>query len=49
MDTYKELIYEFPDDTSTALMEDCFNNNLDDINKKCLNEINEIGVDEDGG
>ena len=25
------------------------NNNLDDRNRKYLNEINEIGVDEEGG
>ena len=39
------VIDEFPDDTSTSTMEDCVNNNLDDINRKYLNEINETGVD----
>ena len=44
MYTYKEFIYEFPDDTSVAMIEDCVNKNLDDT-KKTFNEINEIGVD----
>ena len=42
-----ELIYELPGDTSPVVMEDCVNNNLDDITRKYLNEINDIGVDED--
>ena len=33
MDTYKEVIDEFPYDTSTAITEDCVNKNLDDTNK----------------
>ena len=49
LDTYKEVIDECPDDTSTDMMEDGVNKNLDDTNKKYLNEINEIGVYEDGG
>ena len=47
MDTYKEAIDECPDDTSPDMMEDCVNNNLDDTNKKGLNEINDIGNGED--
>ena len=43
-----ELIDEFPDNTSLVLMEYCGNKNLDDRNRKVLNEINEIGVDEEG-
>ena len=42
-----ELIYKLPGDTSPVVMEDCVNNNLDDITRKYLNEINDIGVDED--
>ena len=49
MDTYKKVIYECTHDTSTAMMEDCVNKHLDDTNKIYFNEINEIGVDEDGG
>ena len=45
MDTYKEVIYEFPYDASTDMMEDCVKNNLDDRNSKYLNEVNGIGVD----
>ena len=41
-----ELIYECPDDTYPVVMEYCANNNLDEITRKCFNEINEIGVDE---
>ena len=33
MDTYKEVINEFPNNTSTSMMEDCVNKNLDDTNK----------------
>ena len=39
-----EVIYGFPDDTYPVLIEDCLNNNLDDITRNYLNEINEIGV-----
>ena len=42
------IIDEFPDDTSPVMMEDCVNKHLDDITRKYLNEINEIGVDEEG-
>ena len=45
MDTYDEVIYECSDDTPTAMMEDCVNNNLDDTNTNYLNEVNEIIVD----
>ena len=34
MDTYKYLIDKFLDDTSTAMMEYCVNNIMDDTNKK---------------
>ena len=44
-----EVIYGFPDNTYPVLMEDCVNNNLDDITRNDLNEINEIGVGEEGG
>ena len=30
------------------MVEDCVNNNLDGITRKYLNEINEIGVNEEG-
>ena len=49
MDTYEEVIYECPDDTFIAIMEDCVNNNLYDKKRKYLNGINEICVYEDGG
>ena len=49
MDTYKEVIDECPDDTFTSMMEDCVNRNLSDKNKNLLNEINQIGLYEDGG
>ena len=49
MDIYKEVIYKFLDDTSTAMMEDCVNKHLDDTNKKYLKEINQIGDDEEVG
>ena len=48
MDTYKEVIYEFPYDTSTDIMEYCLKKNLDERNSKYLNEINDIGVDGKG-
>ena len=48
LDTYKEIIDEWPDYEFAATMKDCANNNLDDTYKKYLNEINEIGVDEEG-
>ena len=44
---YKQVIDEFPDDTSTAIIEYCVNNNLNDVNIKYLNEINIIGLDEE--
>ena len=40
-----EVIYEFHDNTSPVVMEYCVNENLDDVN---LNEMNEIGVNEEG-
>ena len=43
LDDYKEVIDEYPDETSTAMMEYCVNKNLDGINKECFNQINEIG------
>ena len=45
MDTNKGVMDECQDDTSIAMMQDCVNKNLDNINRKHLNEINEIGVD----
>ena len=42
-----EIIYECPDDTSPVVMEDRVNKNLDNITRKYLNEINEIGVNEE--
>ena len=48
MDTYKEVIYEFPDDKSTAITEDGLNRNLYDTSKNDLNEINDFGIDEQG-
>ena len=44
MDAYEEVIEEWPDDTSPDMMEDCVNNNLDDL-KNDLNEVNDIDVD----
>ena len=44
-----EVRDEFPDDTSSVVMEDCLNSNLYNITRKYLNEINEIGLDEEGG
>ena len=41
--------YEFPDNTSPFVVEDFVNKNLEDIIKKYLNEIHEIGVDEEVG
>ena len=49
MDTYKEVIDEYPDDISTYTMEDCVNNNQDDASKNILNEGNNIGVDDEEG
>ena len=48
MDTYKEVIDECPADTFTDMMEAFNNKNLDDTSKKYLNELNDIGVDEEG-
>ena len=45
MNTYKQVIDECPDETSTTMMEDCVNKNLDDRNRKGLNEITDIGVE----
>ena len=36
-----EVIYEFPDDTSTVLMEYCVNKNLDEIHR----DITEHGIE----
>ena len=49
MDTCEEVIYECSDDTPTAIMEHCANINVDDTTKNYLNEINDIGVDEEEG
>ena len=49
MDNYQGLIDEWPDDTSAEKMEYCVKNNLDNINRKYLNEINEIDVGEERG
>ena len=42
-----EVIDECPDDKSPVVMEDFANRNLDDLTRNFLNEINEIGVDEE--
>ena len=42
-----EVIYECPNDKSPVVMEDCVNKNLDDITRRYLNDINEIGVYEE--
>ena len=47
MDTYKEVIYECPDDTFLDILQDCVNENLDD--KKDLNQVNAIGLDDKYG
>ena len=44
-----EVRDEFLDETSSVFMEDCLNSNLYNITRKYLNEINEIGLDEEGG
>ena len=44
-----EVRYECPDDTYPFVMEYCVNRNMDDTTRRDLNEINEIGVDEEGG
>ena len=49
MDSYNEVIYECPYDTSTAMIEDFVNKHLDDTNRNYLNQINYICVDEEGG
>ena len=33
LDTCKEVIYELPDDRSTAMVDDCVNKKLEDKNK----------------
>ena len=43
------VIYECLYDTYSVVMEEFVNNNLDDTTIKYLNEINEIGVYEEGG
>ena len=48
MDTYEEVIDECSDDSPTDMMKDFVNKNLDDTNKNNLNEVNEIGVYEEG-
>ena len=47
MNTYEEVIDELPQYTTTTMMEDCVDKNLDNITRKYLNEINEIGVNEE--
>ena len=49
MDTCEEVIDECPDGTSTDMMYDCVNKNLDNTNKNDSNEVNEIGVDDKEG
>ena len=44
MDTFEEVIYECPDETSPAMMQDSVNNNLDDNNNNYLNEVNDTGI-----
>ena len=44
-----EVRDEYPDDTSPVVMDYFFNKNLDDISREYLNDINEIGVNEEGG
>ena len=44
-----EVRDECPDETSPVVMEYYVNKNLDDISRKYLNDINEIGVNEEGG
>ena len=39
---------EFPHDTYPVVMEYCVNKNLDDISRKYLNDMNDIGVNEEG-
>ena len=34
INTYKEVVDKLPDDTSTTMMKDCVNKNLDDRNRK---------------
>ena len=47
LDTYKQVINECIDDTSTAVVGYCVDKNLNFF--LMFNNINEIGVDEDGG
>ena len=46
MDTCEEVIDKCPDGTSTDMMYDYVNKNLDNTNKNDWNEVNEIGVDD---
>ena len=48
MHTYEEVIDELPQYTTTNMMKDCVNKNLDDRNRKGLNEITDIGVGVEG-
>ena len=49
MDTFEEVIYECPHDTSTNMMENNINENLNDNNKNNLNDLNETGLDDEEG
>ena len=49
MDSYEEVMDEFPDDTSTSMMQDFVNKNLDDTRKTYLDKVNDIGVDKQVG
>ena len=42
-----EVRYECPYEKSPTVMENCVNENLDDISRKYLKEMNNIGVHED--
>ena len=49
MDTYEQVINEYPYGTYPEMIYYCVNKNLDDKNKNDLNEVNEIGVDGEEG
>ena len=48
MNTYKEVVYECPNETSIVLMKNCVNKNLDHNNRKIWIYITGIGIDAEG-
>ena len=47
MYTYEDVINKCPDDILEAMMKGCVNKNLYDTNNNYLNDLNQIGVNDE--